>query len=147
MENKIQNVSLSFCCKEEWNTFKTVDERRRFCGSCKHNVIDFTKATQKELDHVLKSGARVCGRFTASQMSETFLRYAASAVVVASAISISCEKPVEMNRSKTVESPVPALIPLLPPPEEEHYVMGAVIMPLDSLNSSTDSLETTSPIP
>ena len=89
MESDIKNVNLSFCCNKDWNTMRTVDEQKRFCESCQHQVIDFTKSTEKELKSALQSSPRVCGRFKRSQMSDAFLKYAAS-LVVASSVSLSC---------------------------------------------------------
>ena len=142
MENRIQNVNLSFCCKKDWNSFQTVDERRRFCGSCQHNVVDFTKATRMELDDALKSGNRVCGRFTRSQMGDKFLKYAASSVVIAvSVLSTGCERPVDVKPADAVESlrPTP---PQAPEDDGEFVTMGIVMMPIDSL-SGLDTLRIT----
>jgi hypothetical protein len=91
MKDEIKNVSLSFCCQEDWDQFATIDEHARFCASCKHRVIDFTNTNQRELEKELQSGARVCGRFKASQMSDTFLKMAAASIVVAATVSsIAC---------------------------------------------------------
>lgn len=142
MENKIKNVSLSFCCKKDWNTFKTIDERKRFCDSCQHNVVDFTTATQTELDDALKSGERVCGRFTAVQLSDTFRKYAASTVVAAAAIlSTSCEKPVNVKPLDPPELAVPEELPALE--EHEFVTMGIVFIPRDSVAIDTTLQVTT----
>jgi hypothetical protein len=136
MEDKIKNVALSFCCKKDWNSFSTIDERKRFCGSCKHNVVDFTKATQKEFDDAMKSGTRVCGRFTRSQMGETFLKYAAATVVAtAAALTVSCEtEVVDVRPTEAVAVPVDE-------GEHESTLMGFVIL-TDSITMPLDSLAT-----
>ncbi len=131
MQNNIRNVSLSFCCKKDWNTFQTTEEHKRFCNSCRHNVTDFTKATQPELDSALKRGERVCGRFTAAQLSDTFRKYAASAVVAAGAVlSTSCENAADIKPSDKVVLPTS----IEPPTIEVHefVTMGIVAMSPDS---------------
>ncbi|MGC3947448.1 MAG: hypothetical protein QM762_23525 [Chryseolinea sp.] len=87
MENDITNVTLSFCCKEDWNLFKTIDERSRFCATCKHRVVDFTNATASDFDHEKKSGP-LCGRFKRSQLSAAFLLSLAAGVA-----NSSCTEP------------------------------------------------------
>jgi DNA-binding transcriptional regulator YdaS (Cro superfamily) len=133
MEEKIKNVTLSFCCKKEWNSLATVDERTRFCRSCKHKVIDFTNSSQKELDEAMKNQVGVCGRFNRSQMSEAFVRYAAASVVaIASAVSVGCEstavemKPVEVNE--------------LPQLEEQRDFVGVIMYDPDTTIVGADSL-------
>jgi hypothetical protein len=133
MEEKIKNVSLSFCCKKEWNALVTVDERTRFCGSCKHKVIDFTKSSQKELDEAMKESSRVCGRFTRSQMSETFIKYAAASVVLVSSAMVSCEtEAVEVKPAEVIEFPAAD--------EEMEILMGDVMILYDTIILSPDSL-------
>jgi len=91
MKDEIKNISLAFCCKEDWNQFTTLNERTRFCASCKHQVIDFTDASQMELENEFQSRERVCGRFKQSQMSDSFLKLAAAALVIATtSASMSC---------------------------------------------------------
>jgi hypothetical protein len=112
MQNEIKNTRLSFCCQEDWNGFKTVDKRTRFCSSCKHQVVDFTNASQNEFNDALNSGKSICGRFKRSQVSESFLKLAvASLAVTASVASVSCTEnsiephpPLQTNPIKTVET-------------------------------------------
>src|SRR5260221_10600512 len=98
MENASNNVRLSFCCPEDWSRFKSIDERTRFCQSCKHQVVDFTNATQSDFDRAMNSGGKACGRFKRSQMNEAFLKLAAAAVVAAAStalVNCTTEKSVE----------------------------------------------------
>ena len=91
MNQSIKNVSLSLECSEDWDSFKTVGDSK-FCEKCKHAVIDFSNATQAELDEKAKSSqGHLCGRFKISQLSSEFLKYAAASAIVASSLSsISC---------------------------------------------------------
>lgn len=105
MKEEIKNVSLSFCCQEDWNQFATLDEQARFCVSCKHRVIDFTTTNVHELDKELQSGTRVCGRFKASQLSDTFLKMAAVSIVMAASVSnVACQS--ELAELEPKPSPV-----------------------------------------
>lgn len=83
MENGITNVSLSFCCKEDWNSFETIDERSRFCATCQHRVVDFTNATVFDFTKEKKPGS-LCGRFKRSQLNAAFLFSIAAGMSVVS---------------------------------------------------------------
>lgn len=91
MNQSIKNVSLSLECSEDWDSFKPNGDSK-FCEKCKHAVVDFSNATQAELDERVKnSEGHLCGRFTISQLSSEFLKYAAASAIVASSLSsISC---------------------------------------------------------
>ncbi len=117
MESNIKNVSLSFCCKEDWQSFPTIDERTRFCGSCKHKVIDFTNADQVALQQAFQSGHRVCGRFKSSQMNQSFLKLAAASLIVAASTSVISCAPEHMD-------PQPGVPPL--PKMEDFELMGDI---------------------
>jgi len=137
METRIRNVSLSFCCKKDWNAFQSVDERNRFCSSCEHNVIDFTKSTQAELDNALKAGERVCGRFTAAQLSDKFLKYVAStAMTAASILSTGCAGTSEIRPSNVEPEEIETI-------EEIEYVTMGIIAPPSDTIVIVDSLRST----
>lgn len=134
MESNIKNVSLSFCCKEDWQSFPTIDERTRFCGSCKHKVIDFTNADKVALQKAFQSRHRVCGRFKSSQMNESFLKLAAASLIVAASTSVIGCAPEQMD-------PQPSVPPL--PTMEEFELMdisftGMVIEVIDSTEVKID---------
>jgi hypothetical protein len=132
MDQPIKNITLSFCCQENWNKMTSIDERTKFCATCKHSVIDFTKSTNEEFEEVRNSGQRVCGRFTKSQMSPSFLRYAAATALI-SAVTMSCSPTAEMIQ------------PIQPPIEEEILmgdvdIVGIVMIPEDSVHHKPDSI-------
>lgn len=135
MNDEIKNVSLSFCCDKDWKSMRTVDEQRKFCESCKLNVIDFTKANADQFKAAMQSSSRVCGRFKRSQMSESFLKYAAS-VVVASSISMSCS-PVEEPTKPEPAQIDNEIAPAQPLELEEYDLVGIVI----STDSTTTEIE------
>ena len=132
MENEIKNVRLSFCCKEDWSRFKNIDERTRFCQSCKHRVVDFTNATQSDFDQAMNSGEKVCGRFKRSQMSEAFLKLAAASVVAAASSAL-----VNCTTEKSVEPQVPVLTTPFEP--HEHELMGDVLVGVIAIPNKYDS--------
>ena len=72
------NVSLAFNCPENF-------EGKHFCEKCRHRVIDLRNKTEIDLRQEIKEArGHVCGIFNKSQLSEQFLRYAATAVIVTS---------------------------------------------------------------
>src|SRR5688572_1034259 len=84
----MDDIKLSFACRENWNDFKQVPGGR-LCEKCKHIVHDFTNATPEEMAEVLKKNpGRICGRFRASQPKSNFMKRAA--VVTASVALGAC---------------------------------------------------------
>jgi len=132
MKNEIKNVNLSFCCKEDWSSFKSIDERTRFCQSCKHQVVDFTKATQSDFDEAMNAGKKVCGRFKRSQMSETFLKLAAAVTVAASSAALTnCAK------EKSIEPQAPVQTITTETVDEE--LMGDIVVGITEIPPQFDS--------
>jgi TonB family protein len=79
---EIKNINLSFNCP---NTKESLNEANgEFnCKNCSKQVIDFTNKTQSELLQILNSSnSKVCGIFKPSQLSRTFLKYAAATAIV-----------------------------------------------------------------
>lgn len=125
MESSIKNVTLAFCCQEDWHSFSTIDDRTRFCGSCQHAVMDFTTANQFQFEQAMQNGQPVCGRFKSSQLSETFLKLAAASLIATSSISTtSC---IDDNASSSFQNPLSEV------QIQEHIMMG-IPMPPDSLH-------------
>ncbi|WP_426489593.1 energy transducer TonB [Hymenobacter sp. 102] len=65
----ILNVRLQ-ACSESWQHM-TPTAQGRHCRSCSRTVIDFTEATQPELEAAFQASpdGRVCGRFRAEQLA------------------------------------------------------------------------------
>ena len=132
MENEIRDVRLSFCCREDWDSFKSIDERTRFCQLCKNQVVDFTNATQSDFNVAMGSGKKICGRFKRSQMNEAFLKLAAASMMtVVSAGLVNC------TDGKGVEPQVPRVQSI--PFESFEEVKGEIVMgmPPPHINDST----------
>jgi TonB family protein len=74
----ITNASLAFNCSENVG-------RKHFCEKCRHRVIDFRNKTEIDLmQEINEALGHVCGIFNTSQLSDTFLKYAAATVIVTS---------------------------------------------------------------
>jgi TonB family protein len=79
---KIKNVTIEFNCPES-----IADNL--FCSKCSHQLIDFTKKTEREFKDILESSnGKVCGLFKKSQLSDRFLKYAAASVIATSVMTI-----------------------------------------------------------
>lgn len=60
MEKK--KVNISYACPIKWDTMQSLDDKTKFCGSCKMKVQDFTKETN------LNTAGVHCGRFRMDQI-------------------------------------------------------------------------------
>lgn len=107
MKSNITNVALSFLCPQDWNSMEN-RSNERFCKSCNRGVKDFRNATQEDLEHELsQSNGRVCGRFKKSQMSSTFLKYAATTALLTTLNGCTPEQitpAVEQPSEKVIET-------------------------------------------
>jgi hypothetical protein len=66
--SKKVNISIPKPCHEDWGAM-TPEEKGRFCSVCSKTVIDFTKASDKEIIEHLNKDATACGRFVSSQLN------------------------------------------------------------------------------
>jgi TonB family protein len=74
--NEITGITLAFHCPMK-------PDGRLYCDRCKHTVLDFTESVEAELAQAVRAAnGTVCGKFRKSQMSDQFLRYAATAMIV-----------------------------------------------------------------
>ncbi len=65
-------VSISKPCSENWRNF-TPNSSGGFCGSCKKNVMDFTKMSDNEVVNIIsKSSGNTCGRLTHTQLQRKY---------------------------------------------------------------------------
>lgn len=62
-------VNIPLPCNESWSEM-TPTEQGRFCQSCQHQVIDFTKMTDAQIvAYLSKQQGRVCGRMQNFQLN------------------------------------------------------------------------------
>jgi len=66
------NINVLKPCHENWEVM-TPEEKGRFCGSCSKTVLDFTKATDKEIIQTLNQTENSCGRFYNHQLNRDLL--------------------------------------------------------------------------
>jgi hypothetical protein len=71
MKNKIQ-ITIPKPCHENWLEMSAT-EKGRFCTNCKKDVIDFTKASDREIILAYNSNGKLCGRFNSSQINRTII--------------------------------------------------------------------------
>lgn len=71
MSKKV-NISIPKPCHENWEAM-TPEEQGRFCSVCSKTVIDFTKASDKEIIEHLNKDATTCGRFVSSQLNRDLI--------------------------------------------------------------------------
>ncbi|TRW23826.1 hypothetical protein FMM05_11730 [Flavobacterium zepuense] len=88
MPGKVQ-LSIPTPCHENWEAMSPTD-KGRFCASCQKNVVDFTKASDRQIAVAIRESDTLCGRFSLSQLERDLvipkeknkLWVAASAAVV-----------------------------------------------------------------
>ena len=57
-------------CHENWNAM-TPQEKGRHCDVCSKVVVDFTKKSQEEINHVMETAeGKVCGNFNITQLNQ-----------------------------------------------------------------------------
>ncbi|HET8861214.1 energy transducer TonB [Marivirga sp.] len=87
----IKNVKLKISCpKSKESMDRTADGYN--CSTCSKQVIDFTEKTNADFQRVMKSSdSTICGVFRPSQLSKTFLRYAAATAIASSSFILSAQ--------------------------------------------------------
>jgi coenzyme F420-reducing hydrogenase delta subunit len=118
MKKEISNVSLKFPCREKWSDMKIVDGQRH-CDTCSHQVVDFRGMTNEQYQQYVRTHTHVCGIFKTSQLSKSFMRYAAATLLATTAFTTtSCdtaETPPAAKKEIT-ESPQALTGIVIPPP-------------------------------
>ena len=71
LRNKI-NLSIPKPCHENWEAM-TPAEKGRFCSVCSKTVLDFTKASDKEIISYLNNNKNACGRFNNYQLNRDLI--------------------------------------------------------------------------
>ncbi|KIA95018.1 MULTISPECIES: carboxypeptidase-like regulatory domain-containing protein [unclassified Flavobacterium] len=71
MKNNIK-ISIPKPCHENWLEM-TPTEKGRFCSNCQKNVIDFTKASDREILIAYTKNNSLCGRFNNTQLNRNIM--------------------------------------------------------------------------
>lgn len=82
---KIKDVKLAFKCNEN---ISSPNKAGVDCSKCQCKVLDLRNLNSKKLDKLLDSSEKpICGFLSKSQLSKTFVKYAASTVIAATALT------------------------------------------------------------
>ncbi len=103
MEKK--KVKISYACPIKWDEMKSLDDKNRFCSSCKLNVRDFTK------DSNLNIEGTHCGRFRMDQVesinrSFSFNPTQVFVVSLFSLLGMTAPLAAQINTDSTSVSPI-----------------------------------------
>ena len=88
-------------------------DKGRFCAACKKNVIDFTKASDRQIAQALKTNNKICGRFSSSQLNRNLVIpkekstfWSAIAAMVISFISFGCNNKTQESKNSKLPSTI-----------------------------------------
>ena len=65
-------IAIPKPCHQDWQSMTPL-EKGRFCDSCKKEVYDFTKASDREILNTFDQNKKVCGRFNVSQLERELI--------------------------------------------------------------------------
>jgi hypothetical protein len=107
----------------------------KFCQSCNHIVVDFTKLSQDEFNEAQRnSPGRLCGKFKSSQLSPRFLKYA---FVTSLAVSVLAPTSCATDDVPPAEVQTPPSIDL--GTEDVFFETVGIVFTIDSAAQESDS--------
>lgn len=111
MRKPIQ-ITIPQPCHEKWDEMTPTD-KGRFCASCQKNVIDFTKASDRQIANTLNGNKSLCGRFSSSQLNRNLVVpkekstfWSAIAAMVISFISFGCNNKTQESKNSKLPSTI-----------------------------------------
>lgn len=128
MKKPIQ-ISIPSPCHENWDAMAPSD-KGRFCASCQKTVIDFSKASDREIAATYKKDTNTCGRFRADQLNrdliipqeKSSLWIAASAALISflglGTHAVSAQTPSEKANTHTVNPDYNKTVPKTSDPKK-----------------------------
>ena len=70
--HKPVQITIPTPCHEKWDEMTPTD-KGRFCAACQKNVIDFTKASDREIVQLINVNKNLCGHFSPSQLDRDLI--------------------------------------------------------------------------
>jgi len=70
--HKPVQITIPTPCHEKWDEMTPTD-KGRFCAAYQKNLIDFTKASDREIVQTINSNKNLCGRFSPSQLDRDLI--------------------------------------------------------------------------
>ena len=110
--SKPLQISIPTPCHENWAEMTPAD-KGRFCASCQKNVIDFTKASDREIANIFRQQGNVCGRFRNDQLNRDLIipkekssLWAAASAAIISFITLGSHEVLAQEPVNIVQSPI-----------------------------------------
>ncbi|HEX8561990.1 MAG TPA: carboxypeptidase-like regulatory domain-containing protein [Flavobacterium sp.] len=134
--SKPVKISVPQPCHENWNAMTPVD-KGRFCESCQKSVIDFTKASDREIASKVASEGNLCGRFRTSQLNRELLVPKEKSVGwIAAATGVLAI--IGTNEASAQTIPATQSPPVnVQTSDQDTRIMGKMIAPQDQLRNIT----------
>lgn len=109
MKNQF-SLNIKTPCSENFNSFASTPNGG-FCGSCKHDVIDFTKMSDEQIILHFKnqSNANTCGRFKSTQLDSAVLQH--KKVSFWTGIGLACLSLFSYHSAQSQNVPITAAFP------------------------------------
>ncbi|WP_330443579.1 carboxypeptidase-like regulatory domain-containing protein [Flavobacterium sp. C4GT6] len=105
-------ITIPTPCHEKWDEMTPTD-KGKFCAACQKNVIDFTKATDREIVQSINGNKNLCGRFSPSQLDRDLIvpkekstAWTAVAAGIISFITLGVHKATAQETVKTEQTDV-----------------------------------------
>ncbi|MUV03865.1 hypothetical protein GN157_09105 [Flavobacterium rakeshii] len=108
--HKPVQITIPTPCHEKWSEMTPTD-KGKFCAACQKNVIDFTKASDREIVQLINGNKNLCGRFSPSQLDRDLIvpkekstAWTAIAAGVISFITLGAHKATAQETVKTEQT-------------------------------------------
>ena len=110
--HKPVQITIPTPCHEKWDEM-TPTNKGKFCAACQKNVIDFTKASDREIVQLINVNKNLCGHFSPSQLDRDLIipkekntAWTAIAAGIISFITLGSHKATAQETVKTEQTDV-----------------------------------------